>query len=214
MSNNSGDMEYAEEGIYERTRTRYLARVEQWQSGRRISIWVGVFILALALIGVGTIIPGGNYVSTIFGIAAGVLVASILIGVKHLRALGKETLTLRERLSPRKRTRIGLITALLGFIIVGFASTSIPYAAGGAILLTIFIMIGDFIRLTPDEKYRQQEQILDPRDFDEEPVYVEPEAVAADFTWDESSEFQDVVPETPTPTDHISGNYPPPVLEE
>ena len=210
MSNDSGDMAYAEEGLYERTRTRYLAKVEQWQSGRRIGIWIGTLVLALALVGVGTIIPGGNYVSTIFGIGAGVLVASILIGIKHLRTLTKETLTLRERLSPRKRVRIGLITALIGFVIVGFASTNIPYAAGGAVLLTIFIMIGDFIRLTPDEKYRQQEQILDPRDYDEEPVYVEPDEVAADFTWDESSEFQDVVSDTP----HASGNYPPPVLEE
>lgn len=176
---------------YDQAYDRYARWVAGSSQSKLIQSWIITILIAAALVTVAQILPvGGDYAKAALCIPAAVAIFVTLLGISHWRLLSSdEAVPLRTRYTPRQRRRISLITGAV--VIVAFAAFShaLPFAFGGTAMMVFLFSIMNFLSLTSDERYREREGVLDPREYtDEEVDEPLPDVLEEDFTWDDVDE--------------------------
>jgi len=130
---------------------------------------------------------GGEYVKAAICIPAAVAIYVALLGISHWRLNSNvDSIPLKLKYTPHQRRRASLVAGVLMLIAFASLSSVVPFVFGGTMMMVAMFSLLNFLSLTRDERYREQEGVLDPREYPEE-EYEDalPDILDDDFTWSE-----------------------------
>lgn len=173
---------------YDQAYDRYAAWVAGSPLPKLVRTWIIMSVGAAAAVAAANFLSfGGDYAKAAICIPAAVAIYVTLLGISHWRLNSNaDAVPMKSKYTPRQRRRASLVAGVLMLITFASLSSSVPFVFGGTMMMVVMFSLLNFLSLTRDERYREQEGVLDPREYPEE-EYEDalPDILDDDFTWSE-----------------------------